>query len=511
MRRICAVFSALLIAYPGGEVFAAVIKTSPVRAHVVPAAAAAGAGVASVGASILAPVRFSPSHLPVLPALSAPSAQVRASAQAEALSQETAHAKQPAHETVFSPADIGSPQSGRSLQPGEAPGSGNAQKDGTNPQEETASGPRTEDGKTPATQKDILRLAAKWSSDGSAQDKLGRFKAVFDGSVSRFTAPLRTEAERKAIGAKTARRLDYLAPAANLAGRALLNKLNEISGKGYKNHSYKEARHELFSNTDNFEKDGQRGVVAAYSDVFIPGTSGDGSRYKGKGDANGDGHNDSEGMNVEHLWPQSYFNRRNPMVSDLHHLMATFVHPNSERSRYPFGEVLDEAVEYRNNAGAKLGGGYFEPPDSAKGRVARGLLYFYVRYNNRTILPSGAVGKFWNERLDTLMRWNREFPPDEFELRRNDLVEEYQGNRNPFVDDHLLAEKIGKDAFRMSRGRTDYARRTSGAELERNALSSDAHTVYDSTARSPKVSGKKSDKRKKRGHRKKRRKQDSRR
>ena len=44
-------------------------------------------------------------------------------------------------------------------------------------------------------------------------------------------------------------------------------------------------------------------------------------------------------MNVEHVFPQTYFDRALPMRSDLHHLMATFEHPNEMRGRLPFGPV----------------------------------------------------------------------------------------------------------------------------------------------------------------------------
>lgn len=38
-------------------------------------------------------------------------------------------------------------------------------------------------------------------------------------------------------------------------------------------------------------------------------------------------------------------------------------------------------------------------------------------------------------------------PPDANERRRNDLIEQFQGNRNPFIDDPSLADKIGEKVF----------------------------------------------------------------
>ena len=45
------------------------------------------------------------------------------------------------------------------------------------------------------------------------------------------------------------------------------------------------------------------------------------------------------------------------------------------------------------------------------------------------------------------LKWNREDPPDEWEQSRNDRVEHYQGNRNPFIDEPDLADRIGREAF----------------------------------------------------------------
>ena len=117
----------------------------------------------------------------------------------------------------------------------------------------------------------------------------------------------------------------------------------------------------------------------------------------------------------------------------------------------PFGEVADEDVIYSTNAGARASKHLFEPPDSAKGIVARALFYFYTSYRRRYhILPREFVDPFWNDSLPTLMRWNIENPPGSWEMERNRRTQVFQGNRNPFVDNYLLVERIGLDAFRFS-------------------------------------------------------------
>jgi endonuclease I len=126
--------------------------------------------------------------------------------------------------------------------------------------------------------------------------------------------------------------------------------------------------------------------------------------------------------------------------------MATFMHPNSVRGHMPFGIVTGNP-DYENKAGAKRGNGVFEPPDAVKGLVARKQLYFYARYKDSRMFGRTSV-VYWNQQIELFLKWNRQFPPDAVEMRRNDLAEKWQGNRNPFIDDHTLADRVGAGAFR---------------------------------------------------------------
>ncbi len=234
---------------------------------------------------------------------------------------------------------------------------------------------------------------------------------------------------------------------------SLLEQVHYLARKGHTALGYDESRRRMFSSVDNVTVGAMRGVVAVYSQVFVTGSGGSGGQYRERGDQNGDDYIDDRGMNAEHIWPQSYFKKRGPMRSDMHNLTPAFIHPNSVRGRLPFTEVSPGEADYRTNAGARRGNGGFEPPDAVKGRVARSMLYFYARYLGYNILPRSAVNDFWNRRIEMLLRWSRDFPPDAFERRRNDLVEEVQGNRNPFVDDPSLADRIGPEALRMYAGK----------------------------------------------------------
>jgi len=231
-----------------------------------------------------------------------------------------------------------------------------------------------------------------------------------------------------------------------LSGKILLDALNSITAKGHQARGYSETSDYMFSTADQIVINGVRGVIDAYSGIFVPGTSKEGGDYPERGDENGDGFPDKAGMNVEHTWPQSLFNKALPERSDIHHLMATFMHPNSVRGHMPFG-IVTGAADYENKAGAKRGNGVFEPPDAVKGVVARKQLYFYSRYKNSRMFGRTSV-VYWNQQIELFLKWNREYPPDSVEMRRNDFAEKWQGNRNPYIDDHLLADRVGADAFR---------------------------------------------------------------
>ncbi|HOX22759.1 MAG TPA: endonuclease, partial [Elusimicrobiales bacterium] len=129
------------------------------------------------------------------------------------------------------------------------------------------------------------------------------------------------------------------------------------------------------------------------------------------------------------------------------HLLPTLAVPNSHRGHMPFSMVPDgqeKDVEYATESGSKQTDSYFEPSDVSKGNVARAMFYFAITYVGNSV-HSGAFnsGNFWDSKVEMLLEWNRMDPPDAAEKHRNDVIASYQGNRNPFIDDPSLADKIG--------------------------------------------------------------------
>jgi endonuclease I len=148
--------------------------------------------------------------------------------------------------------------------------------------------------------------------------------------------------------------------------------------------------------------------------------------------------------NREHSWPQSWFNKSSPMVSDLFHIYPTDGKVNGYRSDYPYGEVGSASTTTKN--GGKLGtcnypgysGKVFEPIDDFKGDFARTYFYMATRYygedgswqSNDMVTKSQL--KPWA--LNMMKQWNNADPVSQKEIDRNNKVYGIQKNRNPFID-----------------------------------------------------------------------------
>lgn len=145
--------------------------------------------------------------------------------------------------------------------------------------------------------------------------------------------------------------------------------------------------------------------------------------------------------NREHTWAKSHgdFGTSKGPGTDLHHLRPTNPTVNSTRSNLDFDEGGEEVEDAPGNF---YDSDSFEPRDEVKGDVARMILYMDVRYEGEDgELDLQANDEVENGKqplhgkLSVLKQWNEEDPPDDFEMKRNDVIfEDYQKNRNPFID-----------------------------------------------------------------------------
>jgi len=267
---------------------------------------------------------------------------------------------------------------------------------------------------------------------------------------------------------------NYYAPAKGKTGAELFDALHKIIEANNKIISYSDSKSFMYAVADNITVNSKPGVIDAYSQIFVSGSGGNGNSYKESGDANKDGiANDF--INCEHTWPQSFFNKKLPMVADLHHLQSTLSVPNGKRGSFPFG-MAQGSIVYSNIGGAKLSvvgntagiktmlelpydedsqimdktfDAVFEPPDAQKGNTARAMLYFYLRYYDQNIGQGGFnKNKFWVSKLPNFINWAEQVDPvDDLEIKRNDIILKKQNNRNPFIDIPKLGTLIGENVL----------------------------------------------------------------
>jgi len=112
--------------------------------------------------------------------------------------------------------------------------------------------------------------------------------------------------------------------------------------------------------------------------------------------------------------------------SDLHNLWPALKKFESSRGNLPYGEIEGEkprfetlVCDFERTTGKNA---VVEPRDEVKGQIARSFLYMVHWYD----LPT-------HDLLPLMVKWNYEYPPSQFEIDRQKLIEFYQGRHNPFI------------------------------------------------------------------------------
>lgn len=159
----------------------------------------------------------------------------------------------------------------------------------------------------------------------------------------------------------------------------------------------------------------------------------------------------------EHIVPASTFGRQrqcwqnggrsncnatdpvfNVMEADLHNLSPVVGEVNGDRSNFNVGMASSPAgqygqcpfkVDFQNRVA--------EPPNSAKGQVARVHFYMADRYGLN----------FSQQQERVLMSWDRAFPPTAWEVERDRRIARVMGHGNAFVS----RQKVWTPGYRPSR------------------------------------------------------------
>lgn len=136
--------------------------------------------------------------------------------------------------------------------------------------------------------------------------------------------------------------------------------------------------------------------------------------------------NYGSGWNREHVWPQSKLG--GAPKGEAHNLRVADPRTNNSRSNYIFSETSTST----GNLGYRIGS-YWWPGDMDKGDVARISMFMNLRY---------GLNLSNNINLNVLYKWHIEDPVDAFEIQRNNVIHDAQGNRNPFIDYPEIVAKL---------------------------------------------------------------------
>ncbi|MGN0064778.1 MAG: endonuclease [Nocardioides sp.] len=216
---------------------------------------------------------------------------------------------------------------------------------------------------------------------------------------------------------------DYYGPALGKTGAPLKAALHDIIDDQTKL-SYAQVW-EALKDTDQ-DPANANNVLTLYSGLSLP-KSGNGG--------------DADDWNREHVWAKSHgdFGTATGPGTDVHHLRPEDVTVNSSRGNKDFdngGAAVSQC------SGCKGDSDSFEPRDAVKGDVARMIFYMAVRYNGDDGFRDLELNNLTNNgtnpfhgKVSVLLAWHAADPVSDFERRRNDRIfENWQGNRNPFID-----------------------------------------------------------------------------
>ena len=205
-------------------------------------------------------------------------------------------------------------------------------------------------------------------------------------------------------------------------------------------------------------------------------------------------YNNGQGWNREHVWAKSHgdFGTAMGAGTDVHHLRPSDIQVNGDRGNLDFDNSDNP---YPGIPGCFYDSNSWEPRDEVKGDVARMIFYMATRYEGENgeldLVVVDEVNTFPNPehgKLSTLLEWNLQDLPDDFEENRNNKIyDNWQGNRNPFIDHPEFADLIWentsveneylfKDKYALSNYPNPLTKQNTGTQINFN-IPNNIHNV----------------------------------
>ena len=232
---------------------------------------------------------------------------------------------------------------------------------------------------------------------------------------------------------------DYYSSADGLAGQNLRDAIQAIIADQsvVRAHSYADAYNIIELADENPENSNE--VWMVYSEESR-------AKYLRQSGSTGTGF-----WNREHTFPRSRGDFFSIDDDDIEFGMDFWWTTNADSTRHANSDAHALRVIDANENGSrgnKHYGDYTGPTGnqgSFKGDVARAVFFLAVRYEDLQIVNGFPDTNNQLGDLATLLTWHQNDPPDDYEMNRNNVVFEWQKNRNPFIDNPELVDFIFGD------------------------------------------------------------------
>ena len=136
-------------------------------------------------------------------------------------------------------------------------------------------------------------------------------------------------------------------------------------------------------------------------------------------------------LSAEHIFPQSFTKYYKKANKDMHNIYLTNYYTNNLRSNKKFSHSFDETFSQK----------FYIPCNYSRGTIARTLAYMKFSYpllNLSNVIDSNII-----------LAWNELYPPTELELKKNNIIFNYQGNKNIFIEDYKMLTLFINNNFEL--------------------------------------------------------------
>ena len=121
------------------------------------------------------------------------------------------------------------------------------------------------------------------------------------------------------------------------------------------------------------------------------------------------------------------------MQGDMYNLYPSIGAVNALRKHYRFDYLPEGTASTFGSCPMKIKGNAVEPPENARGRIARTHLYMQAAY------PRFSLSK---QQYKLMQAWDKQYPVTPWECLRARRIEALQGNENPYVKEACVANRL---------------------------------------------------------------------